>query len=142
MILCDVNVLIYGFREDAPDHGRYRKWLEARLESPEPFGLSDVVLGGVLRVLTHPAVFRPATPLEAAFEYVNALRGFPNAIQLAPGDRHWEIFESLSRNARVKGNLVPDAWLAALAIEHGCEWVTTDRDFSRFRGLRLRHPLD
>jgi len=61
---------------------------------------------------------------------------------LAPGKRHWAIFTRLCRDVEAKGNLVPDAYLAALAIESGCEWVTTDRDFARSSGLRWRHPLD
>jgi predicted nucleic acid-binding protein len=70
------------------------------------------------------------------------LREQPNRVQLEPGPRHWEIFERLCRESGAKGNLVADAYLAALAIESGCEWVTTDRDYSRFKGLRWRHPLD
>jgi toxin-antitoxin system PIN domain toxin len=142
VILTDVNVLIYAFREDAPNHARYRKWLESRLASHEPFGLSDVVLSGVIRVLTHPAVFRPATPLNLALEYCEALRAYPNTVEVSPGPRHWEIFASLCRTGRARGNHVPDAWLAALALEHGCEWVTSDRGFSRFTALRTIHPLD
>ena len=142
MILPDVNVLVYAFREDSPGHPRYRAWLQARVASHEAFGVSDLVLSGVLRVLTHPAVFKPATPLDLALEFVGALRGQPKAVLIAPGPRHWQIFEHLCRSARAKGNLVPDAYHAALAIEHGCEWITTDRDFTRFPDLRWRHPLD
>lgn len=61
---------------------------------------------------------------------------------MSPGERHWEIFTRLCRSARARGNLVPDAYLAALAIESGTEWITTDRDYARFPGLRWRHPLD
>lgn len=142
MILCDVNVLVYAFREAAPGHAKYRSWLRERVASPEAFGLSELVLSGALRILTHPAIFAPPTPTEAALEFVNALRSQPNAVILAPGPRHWEIFSSLCLSARAKGNLIPDAYHAALAIEHGCEWITTDRDYSRFPGLRWRHPLD
>lgn len=81
-------------------------------------------------------------PLDAALGYVEALRGQPNAVVVAPGSRHWEIFSHLSRAVRAKGNLVADAYLAALAIESGSEWITDDRDFARFPGLRWRHPLD
>jgi toxin-antitoxin system PIN domain toxin len=142
MILPDVNVLIYAFREDAPGHAAYRAWLLGRLEAPEAFGLSELVLSGVLRVLTHPQVFNPPTPLDRALEFVDALRSQPNAVVLRPADRHWELFTRLCRDARVKGNLVADAYHAALALEHGCEWITTDRDYARFRGLRWRHPLE
>ena len=94
-----------------------------------------------MRVATHPRVFSPPAPIEAALAFANALRRQPNAVLLNTGPRHWEIFERLCVDAGAKGNLVADAYLAALAIETGSEWVTTDRDFSRFDGLRWRHPL-
>ena len=142
MILPDVNVLIYAFRDAAPGHAQYRDWLRDRVASSEAFGLSELVLSGVVRVLTHPAVFSPVTPTEAAFEFVDALRAQPNAVLLTPGQRHWDIFSRLCTTARARGNLVSDAYHAALAMEHGCEWITTDRDYARFPGLRWRHPLD
>ncbi len=142
MILPDVNVLVYAFREASPGHAQYRDWLRARVASPEAFGLSDLVLSGVMRILTHPSVFSPPTPTDAALEFVDALRSQPNAVLIAPGPRHWEIFSQLCVSARAKGNLIPDAYHAALAIEHGCEWITTDRDYARFPALRWRHPLD
>jgi toxin-antitoxin system PIN domain toxin len=135
-------VLIYAFRDAAPEHARYRDWLQEVVQSPHAFGLSDLVLSGALRVLTHPRVFAPPTPLDAALEFLEAVRSQPNAVLLHPGPRHWGIFTKLCSSSRAKGNLVPDAYLAALAIEHGCEWITTDRDFLRFPGLRWRHPLE
>jgi toxin-antitoxin system PIN domain toxin len=99
------------------------------------------VLSGVLRILTHPRVFTPATPMEAALAYVAALREQPNVVLLAPGDRHWQIFTRLCETLGVRGNLVPDAYHAALAIEHGCEFVSSDGDYARFRELRWQHPL-
>lgn len=141
MILADVNVLVYAFREAAPRHAEYRDWLRATVADREAFGLSELVLSGVVRVLTHPRVFTPPTPIDRAFEYVDALRAQPNAVLVTPGSRHWEIFGALCRRAGATGNLVADAFHAALAIEHGCEWITTDRDYSRFSGLRWRHPL-
>jgi toxin-antitoxin system PIN domain toxin len=141
VILPDVNVLVYAGREDAPDHRGFRKWLEGRIKSREAFGLSELVLSGVVRVLSHPRVFIPLTPLGAALEFVEALRSQPNAVVLRPGSRHWEIFASLCRSVDARGNLAADAYHAALAIEHGCEWITTDRAYARFPGLRWRHPL-
>ena len=141
MQLIDVNVLVYAFREDAPGHAAYRAWLEALLASDEAFAVSDQVLASFLRVVTHPKVFHPPTPLEAAVAFVEAFRGQPNAVTVNPAGRHWEIFLRTSRDAGARGNLLPDAWLAALAIEHGCELVTTDRDFARFAALRWHHPM-
>ncbi len=140
MILPDVNVLVYAYRADAPKHGRYRGWLEEVLAGNEAYGLSDLVLGGFLRVVTHPRVFVPPSPLGHALEFAEALRGHPNCVHVAPRQRHWEIFTRLCSEARAKGNLMPDAYFAALAIESGSEWMTTDRDYSRFPGLRWRDP--
>jgi toxin-antitoxin system PIN domain toxin len=142
MRLIDVNVLVYAFREDAPDHASYAEWLDLLANGREAFGLSDLVLSGFLRIVTHARVFSPPTPLGAALAFVQALRAIPQAISLAPGPRHWDIFTQVCRDSGAKGNLVPDAWLAALAIESGSELITTDRDFARFAGLRWSHPLN
>jgi toxin-antitoxin system PIN domain toxin len=141
MILTDVNVLVYAHRTDAADHSAYREWLEELINSDQAFGYSDLVLSGFLRVVTHPRIFNPPSDLASGFAFVQILRSQPNAIPISPGPRHWDIFESLCEAASVKGNLIPDAYLAALAIESGSEWITTDRDYSRFPGLKWRHPL-
>lgn len=142
MLLCDVNVLVYAHREDAVDHPLYRAWVEEAIAGPEPFGLADLVLSGFVRVVTHPAVFDPPSTLKQAWHFVDEIREQPNRVTLSPGRRHWDLFEELCRSAGAKGNVVPDAYLAALAIETGSTWVTTDRGFARFKGLRWRHPLE
>lgn len=141
MILLDVSVLVYAMREDAPRHAEFRAWLERRLASLEPVGVTDVVLSGVVRVLTHPRIFHPPTPSALALEYVDAVRHAPNCVVVQPGPRHWAIFTQLCTASEARGNLVADAFLAAIAIESGSEWITADRDFSRFAGLRWQHPL-
>ena len=141
MILPDVNVLVYAYREDAPGHRAYREWLQSLIDSDLAYGAADLVLSGFLRIVTHPRVFTPPSPIEHALGFVDLLRSRPNRVAVAPGPRHWGIFTRLCQDAGVKGNLVPDAYLAALAIESGSEWVTTDRDYARFPGLRWRHPL-
>ena len=142
MQLVDVNVLVYAHREDAQDHERHRAWLEAWLDSDAAFGISDLVLSGFVRVVTHPRVFRRPTPVGRALQFTSAIRSRPNCVPVAPGARHWEVFTRLCTDVGAKGNLVPDAYLAALAIESGSEWITTDRDYARFQGLKWRHPLD
>jgi hypothetical protein len=142
MILTDVNVLVYAYRQDSPGHLAYRAWLESVIDSDQAYGLADVVLSGFLRVVTHPRVFSPPSPMAHAMGFVDALRRPANRVAIAPGPRHWTIFTRLCREDGARGNLVPDAYLAALAIESGSEWVTTDRGYARFRGLRWRHPLD
>lgn len=141
MILIDVNVLVYAHRPDSQNHESYRKWLEQTLDSGFLCGLSDVVLTGVIRIITHPHIFPDPTPVELALKFANQLREHPACIAVSPGERHWEIFARLCKVAGARGNLVSDAYFAALAIESGAEWITTDRDYSRFPGLRWRHPL-
>ena len=137
----DVNVLVYAHREDAAHHAACHAWLEGVVNGNESYGLSELVLSGFMRVATHPKVFARPSPLADALEFTEQLRGRPNCLPVAPGRRHWDIFRTLCVDAGAKGNLVPDAFLAAMAIEAGCEWITTDRDFSRFKGLRWRHPV-
>jgi len=139
--LADVNVLVHAFREDAPGHPEQRAWLESLVSSDESHAVSDHILGGFLRVVAHLRVFHPPTPIEAALSFVEALRNRPTAVPVVPGSRHWEIFTRLCRGAGATGNRVPDAGLAARAIEQGCEFVTTDRDYAGFPSLRWRHPL-
>lgn len=141
MLLPDVNILVYAHREDAPDHARFRGWLQGVLEGDLAYGVSDLILAGFLRVVTHPRVFVPPSPLAHAMAFAEVIRSQPHAVPVAPGRRHWDIFTRLCREAGVKGNLVADAFLAALAIEWGAEWITTDRDYARFPGLRWRHPF-
>jgi toxin-antitoxin system PIN domain toxin len=140
MVLLDVNVLVAAMRDDAPRHRETKSYLEDLRRAPEPFGVSDLVLSGTLRVLTHPRVFVPPTPAKDARAYVAAVRSTPNAVIVAPGPRHWELFVSLIDQTAAIGNLASDAWHAALALEHGCEWISDDTDFSRFPGLRWRRP--
>lgn len=142
MLLCDVNVLVYAFREDAVDHERYLAWLDGLVNGPARFGASDQVLSAVVRLVTHPRVNKTPSRLSDALDFVNAIRDAPGCVLVAPGPGHWKIFEGLCGRLKLTGNLVSDAWHAALAIEGGHEWVTTDRDFARFPGLRTRHPLD
>jgi len=142
MILTDINILVYAFRTDAPSHSNYHQWLEELINSDQAYAISDLVLSGFLRVVTHPRVFNPPSDLASALAFIPVIRNQPNAVNISPGPRHWEIFTRLCQTAGVKGNLVPDAYLAALAIESGSEWITTDRDYSRFPQLKWRHPIN
>lgn len=141
MLLLDVNVLVYAHMADRPEHRRIPDWLRDVADGDQAFGLADLVLSGFLRVVTNPRIFEDPSPLATALMFVEELRARPNRVDVRPGDRHWQIFAALCQQAGTKGNLVADAYLAALAIESGNEWVTTDRDFARFPGLRWRHPL-
>ena len=136
-----MNVLVYAHRADTARHAGCFDWLESILSGDEAYALSEFVLSGFVRVVTHPKVFARPSSIADALAFAEQLRGQPNCILVEPGPRHWEIFRRLCLESGAKGNLVPDAYLAALAIESGCEWITTDRDFSRFEGLRWRNPL-
>ncbi len=141
MILPDVNVLIYAFREDSDDHARYREWLDGVVNGAEAYGMSPQVLCSVARIATHPRIYVSPSRLEDAMAFARVLLEQPHCTVVHPGARHFSIFEDLCRKASANGNLVQDAWLAALAVESGCEWVTTDGDFARFPGLRWRRPF-
>jgi toxin-antitoxin system PIN domain toxin len=140
MLLCDVNVLVHAHRLDATAHAECAKLVRGLMESDGAFGVSDLVFSGFLRIVTHPGIFKKPSPLASALDFVADVRLRPNAVPVSPGDRHWDIFTDLCRASEARGNLIPDAYLAALAIESGCEWVTTDRDYARFPGLSWRAP--
>jgi toxin-antitoxin system PIN domain toxin len=140
LLLPDLNVLIGAHRSDSPMHTSCRDWLLAAYAGDEPFGICAPVLIGLVRILTHPRVFLPPDTHEQAFAFVRSLLAHPNALLLNPGREHVRIFEDLCRGADACGDLVTDAYLAALAIETGAELVSADRDFARFPGLRGREP--
>lgn len=141
MLLIDVNVLIYAARRDCPDHEQYASWLQRELNTGEAIGVSDLVLSGFLRITTNPRVFRSPSSLDEALRFVEILREAPRAVRIVPGPQHWEIFRHLCLEVGARGALIPDAYFAALAIESDCEWISADRDYARFPGLRWRHPL-
>jgi toxin-antitoxin system PIN domain toxin len=103
--------------------------------------MAPQVLASVVRICSHPKVFAQPSDLDELLHYCHALVSQPNARLIVPGDRHWPLFAKLCIDAKATGNLVPDAWNAALAIEAGCEWITTDRDYARFSGLKWRSPF-
>ena len=140
MLLPDVNILVYAHREDSSHHANSLKWLQTLINSDAAFALSDLVLSGFLRIVTHPKIFNPPSTLEDALFFSEQIRSRTNCVVVSPQERHWDIFTSLCKEANAKGNLIPDAYYAALAIETGSEWITTDRDFSRFKNLRWSAP--
>jgi uncharacterized protein len=140
MILPDVNVLIYAFRQDVPHHVLCRAWLGGVVMSDTRFGVSPLVLSAVVRITTNPRAYQQPSTLEETFRFCSYLREQPHCQLVEPGERHWDIFKKLCIEADTRGSRVADAWLAALAIEWGCEWVTLDRDFARFPGLKWQVP--
>jgi uncharacterized protein len=142
MLLADVNVFVYAHRPESPRASEHRAWLTNALTGEEPFAVSEAVLASFLRIVTHHRVYREPTPPDVALRFCDAVLGAPAAVPVRPGPRHWSLFTGLCRAVGARGNLVPDAFLAALAVEHGATWVTTDCGFARFPGLRWRTPLD
>ncbi|MDX8380292.1 MAG: type II toxin-antitoxin system VapC family toxin [Gallionella sp.] len=141
MMLMDVNVLVYAHREDAKDHQAYRDWLESVVNSNIAYGYSELVLSGFMRVVSHPKVFEKPSSPEVAIAFAQQIRSAGHAVCLAPGRSHWELFLQCVQSISAKGNDIPDAYHAALALEWDCTWVTTDKGFRRFKGLSVRHPL-
>ena len=140
MILPDVNILIYAFRADLPQHAVCRLWLMSVISGDARFGLSPAVLSAVVRITTNARAFKSPSAIEEAFGFCEDLLGQPHCQVVEPGERHWEIFRRLCIETDTRGPRVSDAWFAALAIEWGCEWVTLDRDYARFPGLAWRVP--
>lgn len=138
----DVNVLVYAHHSKSQNHEEFRAWWEGVVNAPAGFGITDHILAGFVRVVTHPKIFTPPMSLSDALAAADSIRSRPNCIAVEPGARHWKLFRELCLTAGAKGNAVPDAFLASLAIESGSELFTADRGFARYRGLRWRHPLD
>jgi toxin-antitoxin system PIN domain toxin len=141
VILPDVNVLIYAFRSDSLEHERYREWLHGVVNGEAAFGIAPQVLSSVVRICTHPRIFKEPSELTESLNFCAAILQCANATLIVPQERHWSIFQGLCVASKVTGNLVADAWFAALAIESGCEWITTDGDFGRFKELSWRAPF-
>lgn len=142
MMLVDTNIMVYAHNSNAERHLEYRNWLQNLLRGPEPYAVSDFALNGLIRVITDRRFFQPPTPAETALAFADQVRHQRHAHVVTPGARFWFIFADLCRKSAAAAKLIPDAYLAALAIEHGCEFVTADRDFGKFPGLRWRHPLN
>lgn len=141
MILADVNVLVYAHRQDLPQYERFSTWLGGEIESGRRFALCDASLAGFLRIVTNGRIFANPTPLGVALRSIEELKEQSAAFHIAPGARHWGIFSDLCTAVGARGNDIPDAYLAALAIESGSELITADRGFGRFPGLRWSSPV-
>lgn len=142
MIAPDVNVLLYAFREESERHAEYHAWLQDALNGAETVALFEPVLAAAMRIATHPGIFKPPSPRESVEAFVDACLAAPAATAVRAGLGHWAIFRDLCARVDCRGNLVQDAYLAAMALEHNCTFVTTDRDYAGFPQLRWRHPLE
>jgi hypothetical protein len=141
VILVDVNILLYASNAEAEQHAVAREWLDAKLSGASPVGLPWSTLLAFLRVATNPRAFRNPLSMGVAWHQVSAWLSAETVWIPEPTERHATVLENLLALPGMYGNLVPDAHLAALAIEHGLTLCSTDGDFARFPGLTWINPL-
>lgn len=140
MLLLDVNVLLAAQRFDHPEHPVVRAWFDHMLADELTFTVPTMLWGSFLRLTTNRRIFKVPTPREEAFAFIEAACAQPGYVALDPGPRHLHLLHKLCEAADASGDLVPDAVIAAVALEHGLEIVTLDRDFARFSAVRHRRP--
>ncbi|MDQ3028580.1 MAG: type II toxin-antitoxin system VapC family toxin [Actinomycetota bacterium] len=140
MLLLDVNVVLAAHRDDHPHHAAVRPWFDEVLAGEDPFAVPVVVWASFLRLATNRRIFEVPTPLADAFNFVEATCRQPHHLVIGPGARHLPVLRRLCEEADALGDLVPDAVIAAVALEHGCQVATLDRDFARFSSIRHLRP--
>lgn len=141
MIIVDVNVLIFAYNFDAPQHERSRAWLEGVFSGSEVIGIPWAVIHGFLRITTNTPAIRPPFKIDDAVAMVDEWFASPAVKLVEPGLRYWSVLRTLLCDQQIEGQLVSDAHIAALAIENDAAVCTTDRDFGLFPGLRVINPL-
>ena len=142
MIALDTNLLVYAHREDSPWHARAERCVREQSEGRSPWALAWTCIHEFLAIVTHPRIYNPPTPHEAAIAQVDAWLGSPQLVLLAESAGYWDLFRREVLGARVEGPVVHDARVASLCIANGIDELwTADRDFSRFGGLKTRNPL-
>jgi uncharacterized protein len=141
VILIDANLAIYAYNQADPRHVVARQWLEASIAGREPIGFALVTVLAFVRITTDPRVHDRPLTTGTAIDVVGSWLAHKNVRLVTPTERHWSTFGALAARGQARGPMLMDAHLAALAIEHGATLATTDRDFSRFAGLRTVDPL-
>jgi len=140
VILLDVNIVLAAHREDHPHHPLARAWLERVVAEQRSFCVPDEVWAAVVRLATNRRVFGDPSSLDEVFAFADAVRAQPGHAALRSGPRRFEVFRTLCHDGQAAGDLVPDAFLASLAVENGCGVASLDRDFARFPGLAWEQP--
>lgn len=140
MKLVDTNVLLYAVNTDARHHGRSRRWLDSALSGEATVALAWIALLGFVRLSTKTGLFPTPLTTAQAFSRIDAWLQNPVSVVVQPTPDHARILNGLLESTGTGGNLVNDAHLAALAIEHKCEVVSFDNDFDRFEGVRWERP--
>lgn len=140
-MLLDANILLYAVDEESPFHLRAKEWVEEALNGPRRVGIPWPSLIAFLRIMTNPRALRaPLTPAEA-WEIVDAWLDAPSVWVPAPGRGHREILQRFVRDLDLRGNLISDAVLAALCVEHGLTMISADSDFARFTEITWHNPV-
>lgn len=140
--LLDVNILIYAHRDELPRHAEAKAYLERLRHGEELFGVPELVFSALIRIVTAQRPFIPPTKTATALDFCHAVMSSPRCLVVRPSQKHWSVFDRLCRTTNARGNLVPDAYLAALAIDQGFMFVTTDSDYSKFPELTWRELRD
>ncbi len=141
MILVDANLLLYAEDSLSEHHEAARTWWDAQLSGSDPVGLCWPVLSAFIRIATNARLHQRPLTLKEATERVQSWLNQSCVRIVQPTDQHWTLFQQMLRSGNAVGNLVSDAHLAALAVEHNCVLQSTDADFSRFRGLKWKNPI-
>ena len=140
MNLVDANVLLYAVNESEPRHDEARRWLDDSLDGREPVGFAWVPVLAFLRLVTKVGLFPSPLPVAGAVDRIRLWTSQPAAVIVEPTPRHFDLLAGLLAEVGTGGNLVNDAHLAALALEHDARIVSYDNDFDRFRGVRWNTP--
>jgi len=141
VILVDANLLLYAEDQTSPYHEKARKWWDEKLSGVSPVCLCWTVIGAFIRIGTNPRAFEHPLSLNQAISRVQSWIDQPCTRIVVPTERHWIVFKQLLTQGQATANLVTDAHLAALAMEYGCELMSTDADFARFPKLKWRNPI-
>lgn len=141
MTLVDANILLYAENSLSSHHEACRTWWDGQLSGSEPVALCWPVLTAFIRIGTNPRLHKRPLTLKEATGRVQSWLDQPCVRILTPTSLHWTIFQRLLQSGNATANLVSDAQLAALAVEHNCTLASTDTDFARFRGLKWRNPV-
>jgi len=142
VILVDANILLYAEDKLSPGHDEARAWWDAQLSGASPVCLCWAVIGAFIRIGTNSRVFEHPLSLDQAISRVQSWLDQPCVRIVHPTERHWTAFRKMLLDGQALANLVADAHLAALALEYGCDLISTDSDFSRLPGIRWRNPLN
>jgi uncharacterized protein len=135
VLLLDVNVVVAAHRVDHAQHASARPWFDELLDGTERFSVPTVVWGSFVRLATSRRIFQRPTPLKETFEFVESVCAHEHHVLLGPGPTHLELLRKVCEEGDATGDLVADAILAAIALEHGCAIASFDRDFARFPSI-------